>query len=122
MKAGAKEVLSLAREKRLRIGLATSSSSDYAKEELTRAGIYEYFDGLIVNMQRGGPGLGDIGPSQGDYFQAVKGGGHGDHRNLVLAPSTAQECYDFMFRAFALAFKYANPVMVLGDAYSMLLC
>ena len=61
-------------------------------------------------------GAGDIGPSQGDYFQAVKGGGHGDHRNLVLAPSTAQECYDFMFRAFALAFKYANPVMVLGDA------
>ncbi len=72
--------------------------------------------GVIVNMQRGGPGLGDIGPSQGDYFQAVKGGGHGDHRNLVLAPATAQECYDFMFRAFALAFRYANPVMVLGDA------
>ena len=72
--------------------------------------------GVMVNMQRGGPGLGDIGPSQGDYFQAVKGGGHGDHRNLVLAPSTAQECYDFMFRAFALAFKYANPVLVLGDA------
>lgn len=72
--------------------------------------------GVIVNMQRGGPGLGDIGPSQGDYFQAVKGGGHGDHRNLVLAPATAQECYDFMFQAFALAFKYANPVMVLGDA------
>ena len=71
---------------------------------------------VIVNMERGGPGLGDIGPSQGDYFQAVKGGGHGDHRNLVLAPSTAQECYDMMFRAFALAFKYANPVMLLGDA------
>ena len=67
-------------------------------------------------MERGGPGLGDIGPSQGDYFQAVKGGGHGDHRNLVLAPSTAQECYDMMFLAFALAFKYANPVMLLGDA------
>ena len=71
---------------------------------------------VIVNMERGGPGLGDIGPSQGDYFQAVKGGGHGDHRNLVLAPSTAQECYDMMFLAFALAFKYANPVMLLGDA------
>ena len=70
--------------------------------------------GVIVNMMRGGPGLGDIGPSQGDYFQAVKGGGNGDHRNFVLAPSTAQECYDFMFRAFRLAF--ANPVMVLGDA------
>lgn len=72
--------------------------------------------GVIVNMQRGGPGLGDIGPAQGDYFQAVKGGGHGDHRNLVLAPATAQECYDFMFWAFVLAFKYANPVMLLGDA------
>ena len=72
--------------------------------------------GVIVNMMRGGPGLGDIGPSQGDYFQAVKGGGNGDHRNFVLAPSTAQECYDFMFRAFRLAFTFANPVMVLGDA------
>jgi 2-oxoglutarate ferredoxin oxidoreductase subunit alpha len=67
-------------------------------------------------MQRGGPGLGGIGPSQGDYFQAVKGGGHGDHRNLVLAPSSCQECYDMMFDAFRLAFKYRNPVMVLGDA------
>ena len=72
--------------------------------------------GVIVNMMRGGPGLGDIGPSQGDYFQAVKGGGNGDHRNFVLAPSTAQECYDFMFRAFRLAFTFANPVVVLGDA------
>ncbi len=72
--------------------------------------------GVIVNMMRGGPGLGDIGPSQSDYFQAVKGGGNGDHRNFVLAPATAQECYDMMFSAFALAFKYRNPVMVLGDA------
>ena len=72
--------------------------------------------GVIVNMQRGGPGLGGIGPSQGDYFQAVKGGGHGDHRNLVLAPSSVQECYDMMFDAFRLAFKYRNPIIVLGDA------
>ena len=72
--------------------------------------------GVIVNMQRGGPGLGGIGPSQGDYFQAVKGGGHGDHRNLVLAPSSCQECYDMMFDAFRLAFIYCNPVMILGDA------
>ena len=72
--------------------------------------------GVIVNIQRGGPGLGGIGPSQGDYFQAVKGGGHGDHRNLVLAPSSCQECYDMTFDAFRLAFKYRNPVMVLGDA------
>ena len=75
-----------------------------------------HIPGVIVNMSRGGPGLGDIGPSQGDYFQAVKGGGHGDHRNLVLAPATAQECYDFMFTAFSLAFVYRNPVMILGDA------
>ncbi len=72
--------------------------------------------GVVVNMARGGPGLGDIGPSQGDYFQAVKGGGHGDYRTLVLAPATAQECYDMMFDAFALAFSYRNPVLVLGDA------
>ncbi len=72
--------------------------------------------GVIVNMNRGGPGLGDIGPAQGDYFQAVKGGGHGDYRTLVLAPSTCQEAYDLMITAFDLAFKYRNPVLVLGDA------
>ncbi|BFR50287.1 3-methyl-2-oxobutanoate dehydrogenase subunit VorB [Nitratidesulfovibrio sp. HK-II] len=72
--------------------------------------------GVIVNMNRGGPGLGDIGPSQGDYFQSVKGGGHGDYKLLVLAPATCQECYDMMVQAFDLAFKYRNPVMVLGDA------
>jgi 2-oxoglutarate ferredoxin oxidoreductase subunit alpha len=72
--------------------------------------------GVVVNMQRGGPGLGSLGASQGDYFQAVKGGGHGDHRNLVLAPSGCQECYDMMFDAFRLAFAYRNPVMLLGDA------
>ena len=72
--------------------------------------------GVIVNMNRGGPGLGDIGPSQGDYNQAVKGGGHGDYHLLVLAPATCQEAYDMMIQAFDLAFKYRNPVMVLGDA------
>jgi 2-oxoglutarate ferredoxin oxidoreductase subunit alpha len=72
--------------------------------------------GVVVNMQRGGPGLGSLGPSQGDYFQAVKGGGHGDCRCLVLAPSGCQECYDMMFDAFRLAFAYRNPVMLLGDA------
>ncbi len=72
--------------------------------------------GVIVNMNRGGPGLGDIGPSQGDYFQSVKGGGHGDYHLLVLAPATCQEAYDMMFDAFDLAFAYRNPVMVLGDA------
>jgi len=72
--------------------------------------------GVIVNMNRGGPGLGDIGPSQGDYNQAVKGGGHGDYHMLVLAPGSCQEAYDMMIQAFDLAFKYRNPVMVLGDA------
>ncbi len=72
--------------------------------------------GVIVNMNRGGPGLGDIGPSQGDYFQATKGGGHGDYRLLVLSPSTCQEAYDLIIAAFDLAFAYRNPVMVLGDA------
>ena len=72
--------------------------------------------GVIVNMVRGGPGLGDINSAQGDYFQAVKGGGHGDYRTLVLAPATCQEAYDHMILAFDLAFKYRNPVLVLGDA------
>lgn len=71
---------------------------------------------VIVNMNRGGPGLGDIGPSQGDYFQSTRGGGHGDYRTLVLAPATAQEAFDLTIKAFDLAFKYRNPVLVLGDA------
>ncbi len=71
---------------------------------------------VIVNISRGGPGLGDIGPSQGDYYQAVKGGGHGDYRQLVLAPGTVQEAYDLIGKAFDLAFAYRNPVMLLGDA------
>ena len=72
--------------------------------------------GVVVNMNRGGPGLGDIGSSQGDYFQSTRGGGHGDYRTLVLAPGTCQEAYDMMIEAFDLAFKYRNPVLVLGDA------
>jgi 2-oxoglutarate ferredoxin oxidoreductase subunit alpha len=70
---------------------------------------------LIVNVNRGGPGLGTIQPSQGDYFQAVKGGGHGDYRLLVLAPSSVQEMADFVFDAFDLADRYRNPVMILAD-------
>ncbi|WP_430734814.1 3-methyl-2-oxobutanoate dehydrogenase subunit VorB [Halodesulfovibrio aestuarii] len=72
--------------------------------------------GVIVNVNRGGPGLGDIGSSQGDYFQSTRGGGHGDYRTLVLAPGTCQEGYDMMIEAFDLAFKYRNPVLVLADA------
>lgn len=71
---------------------------------------------VIVNMNRGGPGLGDIGPSQGDYYQATRGGGHGDYRTLVLAPGTVQEAYDLTIKAFDLAFAYRNPVLILGDA------
>lgn len=70
---------------------------------------------VIVNMQRGGPGLGNIAPAQGDYFQAVKGGGHGDYKIIVLAPTSAQELMDYTYLAFDLADKYRNPVMILGD-------
>jgi 2-oxoglutarate ferredoxin oxidoreductase subunit alpha len=70
---------------------------------------------LVVNVNRGGPGLGTIQPAQGDYFQAVKGGGHGDYRLLVLAPSSVQEMADFVFDAFDLADTYRNPVMILAD-------
>lgn len=70
---------------------------------------------VIVNIMRGGPGLGGILPSQADYFQATKGGGHGDYRLLVLAPSTVQEAADLMIDAFELADRYRNPVMMLGD-------
>lgn len=70
---------------------------------------------VIVNVQRGGPGLGDIQPAQGDYFQAVKGGGHGDYQLIVLAPSSVQEFADLAADAFDLADKYRNPVMILAD-------
>ncbi len=70
---------------------------------------------LIVNVSRGGPGLGTIQPSQGDYFQAVKGGGHGDYHLAVLAPSSVQEMADFVFDAFRLAEKYRTPAMILAD-------
>ncbi|HNX43887.1 MAG TPA: 3-methyl-2-oxobutanoate dehydrogenase subunit VorB [Bacteroidales bacterium] len=70
---------------------------------------------LILNAVRGGPGLGTIQPSQSDYFQSTKGGGHGDYRLLVLAPSSVQEMADFARLGFDLAFKYRNPVLVLSD-------
>lgn len=70
---------------------------------------------LIVNVMRGGPGLGTIQPSQADYFQATKGGGHGDYHLIVLAPATVQEMADFVGLGFDLAFKYRNPAMILAD-------
>jgi 2-oxoglutarate ferredoxin oxidoreductase subunit alpha len=70
---------------------------------------------VIVNVVRGGPGLGTIQPSQADYYQAVKGGGHGDYRLYVLAPASVQEMADFVEDAFDIAFKYRAPVMILSD-------
>lgn len=70
---------------------------------------------LVLNVQRGGPGLGTIQPSQADYFQCVKGGGHGDYKLIVLAPSSVQEMHDFVELGFDLAFKYRNPAMILSD-------
>ena len=70
---------------------------------------------LLVNVSRGGPGLGTIQPSQADYFQSTKGGGHGDYRLIVLAPSSVQEMADFVFDAIYLAEKYRNPALILSD-------
>ena len=71
--------------------------------------------GVIVNVQRGGPGLGTIQPSQSDYFQATRGGGNGDYYVIVLAPNSVQEMADFVDLAFELAFKYRMPAMILSD-------
>ncbi len=70
---------------------------------------------VVVNVVRGGPGLGTIQPSQSDYFQSVKGGGHGDYKLITLAPASVQEMADFVEIAFELAFKYRNPAMILSD-------
>ena len=95
----------------------TSSSSPGIS--LKQEGI-SYLAGLelpavIANMIRGGPGLGNIAPAQSDYFQATRGGGHGDYRCIVLAPASCQELCDMTMKAFDLADKYRNPVMILGD-------
>ncbi len=71
--------------------------------------------GVIVNVQRGGPGLGTIQPSQSDYFQATRGGGNGDYNVIVLAPASVQEMADFVDLAFELSFRYRNPAMILSD-------
>jgi 2-oxoglutarate ferredoxin oxidoreductase subunit alpha len=70
---------------------------------------------VVVNMSRGGPGMGNISAAQSDYLQATRGGGHGDYRTIVLAPSSVQEIADLMPVAFQLADEYRNPVVVLGD-------
>lgn len=70
---------------------------------------------VLVNVQRGGPGLGNIAPSQADYFQATRGGGHGDYRLIVFAPNSVQEMADFTIKAFEAADRFRNPVMLLSD-------
>ncbi|MBF0253069.1 MAG: 3-methyl-2-oxobutanoate dehydrogenase subunit VorB [Candidatus Omnitrophica bacterium] len=100
-------------------GVRTMTSSSSPGISLKQEGI-SYLAGaelpsVIVNVMRGGPGLGNIAGSQGDYFQAVKGGGHGDYRLIVLAPASVQEMFDFTYDAFALADKYRIPVMILSD-------
>ena len=72
---------------------------------------------VVIDMQRAGPGLGNIWPEQGDYAMVVKGGGQGNYKNIVLAPASAQEMFDFTKRAFALAERYRMTVFILGDAY-----
>jgi len=72
---------------------------------------------VIVNIMRGGPGLGNIAPAQSDYFQATRGGGHGDYHCIVLAPATAQEAYDLMNQAFDLSDRYRTPSIILGDGF-----
>lgn len=72
---------------------------------------------VVVNVNRAGPGLGGLGPAQSDYFQSTRGGGHGDYRTIVLAPSKAQELYDFTMLAFDLADKHRNPVILHTDGF-----
>jgi 2-oxoglutarate/2-oxoacid ferredoxin oxidoreductase subunit alpha len=101
------------------VGARVMTSSSSPGISLMQEGI-SYIAGaelpcLIVNVSRGGPGLGTIQPSQGDYFQATKGGGHGDYHMIVLAPASVQEMADFVFDAFDLADRYRNPVMILAD-------
>lgn len=97
---------------------AMTSSSSLAIALMQEAFAYIAFDELpavIVNVMRAGPALGYIYPSQGDYNQAIIGGGNGDYKMIVLAPSTVQECVDLTYKAFYLSQKYKNPVMVLAD-------
>lgn len=100
-------------------GVRSMTSSSSPGISLKQEGI-SYIAGaelpaVIINVMRGGPGLGNISPSQSDYFQATKGGGHGDYHSIVLAPSTVQESFDLTARGFELADKYRNPVIILSD-------
>ena len=97
---------------------AMTTSSSCAIALMQEALSYACSDELpivLVNVMRAGPGLGYIYPAQGDYNQAIYGGGNGDYKLTVLAPSTVQECIDLTYRAFHLAHKYRNPTMLLAD-------
>lgn len=97
---------------------AMTSSSSCAVALMQEAITYASSDELpvvLISVMRGGPGLGNIYPSQGDYDQAVTGGGNGDYRNIVLAPASVQECVDLTYKAFYLAHKYKNPTILLAD-------
>lgn len=100
-------------------GVKAMTSSSSCAVSLMQEGLsYATADELpvvLVSVMRGGPGLGNIYPSQGDYFQATRGGGNGDYKLIVLAPSTVQECFDLTQKAFYLAHKYRNPAVLLAD-------
>ncbi len=101
------------------VGVRAMTSSSSPGISLKQEGI-SYLAGcelpaVIINVQRGGPGLGSIGPSQSDYYQSTRGGGHGDYRTLTLAPSTLQELVDHTMLAFDIADEYRNPTLVLSD-------
>ncbi len=102
------------------VGIRSMTSSSSPGISLMQEGLSymagQELPGVVINVVRCGPGLGGIAPSQGDYFQAVKGGGHGDYHLIVLAPSSVQEMYDHVMLAFELSDKYRNPAMVLADA------
>lgn len=101
------------------VGVRVMTSSSSPGFSLKQEGI-SYLCGsqlpaVLVNIMRGGPGLGNLGPTQGDYFQSTRGGGHGDYRTIAFGPGNLQELVDCMVLAFELADKYRNPVIVLGD-------
>ena len=96
--------------------MTTTSSPGYSLMQETMSYLsMSFVPCVIVNIMRGGPGLGNIQPAQGDYFQMTKGGGHGDYNLIVLAPSTVQETVDLVIEAFDLADKYRQPVTVIAD-------
>ena len=99
----------------VRVMTSSSGPGISLKQEGISSMAAQELPGLIVNIMRGGPGLGNILPSQGDYFQATRGGGHGDYRTIVFAPGSSQELADLTMDAFDLADKYRTPVMILAD-------